>query len=48
MLWEVVLVGANDYLNNIPKQFISVSELLGLFSKIEKMTLENSAQWLLS
>ncbi len=42
------MVGANDYLNNIPKQFISVSELLGLFSKIEKMTLENSAQWLLN
>ena len=42
------MIGANDYLKNIPKQFISVSELLGLFSKIEKTTLESSAQWLLN
>lgn len=39
------MIGASDYLNNIPKQFISVGELLGLFSKLEKMTLEESAQW---
>lgn len=45
-LWEAVLIGANDYLDNIPKQFISVGELLGLFSKIEKTTLEGSAKWL--
>lgn len=46
MLWEVVLIGADEELNSIPKQFISVNELLGLFADCEKMTLERSAQWL--
>lgn len=48
MLWEAVLIGANEDLDNIPKQFISVNELLGLFSKLEKITIEQSAQWLLN
>ncbi|EXD48086.1 hypothetical protein J459_3284, partial [Acinetobacter baumannii 564012] len=26
--WEAVLIGANEDLDNIPKQFISVNELL--------------------
>lgn len=45
MLWEVVLIGANEDLESIPKQFISVNELLGLFADCEKITLEQSAQW---
>lgn len=48
MLWEVILIGANEDLENIPKQFISVDELLNLFADLEKTTLEKSAQWLLN
>ena len=48
MLWEAVLIGANEDLDSIPKQFISVDELLELFANCEKTTLEESAQWLLN
>ena len=48
MLWEAVLIGANEDLDNIPKQFISVNELLEIFADLEKTTLEKSAQWLLN
>lgn len=46
MPWEVVLIGANEDLESIPKQFISVNELLRLFARFEKVTIEQSAQWL--
>lgn len=46
MLWEAVLIDANEVLNSIPMQFISVNELLELFARLEKVTIEQSAQWL--
>ncbi len=46
--WEAVLIGANEDLDNIPKQFISVNELLEIFADLEKTTLEKSAQWLIN
>ena len=42
------MIGANEDLDNIPKQFISVNELLEIFADLEKTTLEKSAQWLLN
>lgn len=42
------MIGANDDLNDISKQFISVNELLALFAELEKVTVEQSAQWLLN
>ena len=40
-----VLIGAKQDLESIPKQFISVDELLRLFAKLEKITIEEAAQW---
>ncbi|MVM90659.1 hypothetical protein GNY86_03905, partial [Acinetobacter baumannii] len=42
------MIGANEDLDNIPKQFISVNELLEIFADLEKTTLEKSAQWLIN
>lgn len=42
------MIGANDDLEKIPKQFISVAELLELFANCEQMSLERSAQWFLN
>lgn len=42
------MIGANEDLDNIPKQFISVNELLEIFANLEKTSLEKSAQWLLN
>lgn len=48
MLWEAVLIGANEDLDNIPKQFISVKELLEIFADCENMTHERAAQWFIN
>ena len=42
------MIGANEDLDNIPKQFISVNELLEIFADLEKTSLEKSAQWLIN
>jgi hypothetical protein len=42
------LIGANEDLDSIPKQFISVDELLRLFANCENTNLEKSAQWLIN
>ena len=40
------MIGAKQDLDSIPKQFISVDELLMIFTKLEKTTIQESAQWL--
>lgn len=42
------MIGANEDLDSIPKQFISVDELLRLFANCENTNLEKSAQWLIN
>lgn len=42
------MIGVNENLDDIPKQFISVNELLDIFADLEKTTLERSAQWLIN
>lgn len=42
------MIGANEDLDSIPKQFISVNELLEIFADLEKTSLERSAQWLIN
>lgn len=39
------MIGANEDLDSIPKQFISVDELLQIFADCEKTTIIKSAQW---
>jgi hypothetical protein len=48
MLWEAILMGANEDLDSIPKQFISVIELLEIFASCENMTHERAARWFIN
>ncbi|AWL28253.1 hypothetical protein DJ533_06525 [Acinetobacter defluvii] len=43
-----VLIGVNEYIDNIPEQFISVDELLKILADCEKTTIIKSAQWLMN